>query len=343
MKDIFQRYLTEIEKELQGALPAPNEHLSPFYGMMRYHLGWADERFQAVEAKRGKRLRPLLCLLACEAAGGDYHLALPAAAAIELVHNFSLIHDDIEDRGHLRHHRPTVWHLWGEPQAINVGDGMLLLAHLTIHRLLDRGVSPGKMAAVMRALDAASLSLCQGQYLDLSFEERLDVTVEEYLAMIEDKTASLIACSTQIGAMLATDDGTLIEHYRHFGKNLGMAFQVIDDILGIWGDEEVTGKPAADDILNKKKTLPIVYALGQGLLEARGQGLGEIYGKDVLTDEDVRRVIAILDEVKARQYAERLASDYHRRALAELERTGTENEAQAMLRELTRFLIERMY
>ncbi len=349
MKDIFQRYLTEIEEELQRALPAPDERLSPFYGMMRYHLGWADERFQAAEAKRGKRLRPLLCLLACEAAGGDYRLALPAAAAIELVHNFSLIHDDIEDRGHLRHHRPTVWHLWGEPQAINVGDGMLILAHLTLHRLLERGVSPDKVAAVMKALDAASLSLCQGQYLDLSFEERLDVTVEEYLAMIEDKTASLIACSTQIGAMLATDDGMLIERYSRFGRNLGMAFQVVDDILGIWGEESVTGKPVADDIRQKKKSLPIVYALEQGLgdrgqgLRAREQGLGEIYGKDVLSDEDMRRVVAILEGVKARQYAERLASDYHRRALAELEKTGIENEAQAMLRELARFLIERVY
>ena len=340
MKGIFQRYLTEIEKELQGALPAPGEGLTPFYGMMSYHLGWADERFQAIETERGKRLRPLLCLLACEAVGGDYRLALPAAAAIELVHNFSLIHDDIEDRGHLRHHRPTVWHLWGEPQAINVGDGMLILAHLTLHRLLDRGVPPDKMSAVMRALDAASLALCQGQYLDLSFEERLDVAVEEYLVMVEGKTAALIACATKVGAMLATDDEALIERYRFFGGCLGLAFQMVDDILGIWGDPRAMGKPTASDIASKKKTLPIVYALGLG---ARGKALREIYGKEVLDEDDVQRVLGVLDELGARDYAQRMAEGYRDRALAELEKTGIENEAQKGLRELAKFLTERVY
>jgi len=362
MKDTFQRYLTEIEKELQRAFPAPDElsrhvtknwygakgressspgeGLIPFYGMMRYHLGWADERFQAIGAERGKRLRPLLCLLACEAVGGEYQLALPAAAAIELVHNFSLIHDDIEDRDHLRHHRPTVWHLWGEPQAINVGDGMFVLAHLTLHRLLDRGTPPSRMSAVVKALDAACLSLCQGQYLDLSFEERLDVTVEEYLAMVEGKTAALIACATKVGAMLATNDEALIERYRSFGECLGFAFQMVDDILGIWGDPKTTGKPAASDIACKKKTMPIVYALG---LEAKSKALREIYGKEALSKEDVQRVLAILDELGARDYAQRIAEGYRDRALVELEKTGIENEAQEGLRELARFLTERVY
>lgn len=342
MRDILEKYLMEIEKGLQEALSNSNERLAAFYGMMRYHLGWANERLESTEAVRGKRLRPSLCLLTCEVAGGDWHLALPAAAAIELAHNFSLIHDDIEDKSPFRHHRPTVWKIWGEPQSINVGDGMFILAHLALHRLLDRGVAPGKASAITRALNEACLALTQGQYLDLSFEDRLDVTVEEYLAMIKCKTAALIACATEVGAMLATDDETLIEHYRSFGEYLGLGFQVVDDILGIWGDPQVTGKPVADDIVHKKKTLPIVYALGQGL-GVRGKALRGIYCQEALDEKDAQMVLGILDALDARGYAQGMAKHYRDLALAELERTGIENEAQAKLKELAVLLTERTY
>ncbi len=335
----FEPYLAAIEAEMKAILTTPQKRLSPFYGMMRYHLGWTDERLRPIEGRRGKRLRPLLCLLTCEATGGRIEWALPVAAAIELMHNFSLVHDDIEDGDEERRGRPTVWKVWGEAQAINVGDGLLALSHLALHRLLERGFDPAKVVAVIKALDEACVSLCQGQYLDMSFESRFKVTLEEYLEMVRLKTAALISCAARTGAILATEDKVLIEGYRRFGENLGMAFQIMDDILGIWGDPKVTGKPAASDIAHRKKTLPILYALEQRM----GQRIKRIYRQEELGENDVRAVLHILDELKARDYAQEMAEGYHKRALAELEAMGIENEAQSKLKWLATFLIERTH
>jgi geranylgeranyl diphosphate synthase type I len=141
--------------------------------MMHYHLGWADEALRPLEGPSGKRLRPVLCLLACEAAGGTVEQALPAAAALELVHNFSLVHDDIQDQSRVRRGRATVWDLWGAAHGINVGDGLFVLSRLAVYGLLDRGVPTERTLSVTLALDRACQSLCEGQYLDMSFEERV--------------------------------------------------------------------------------------------------------------------------------------------------------------------------
>ncbi|MFQ6059066.1 MAG: polyprenyl synthetase family protein [Anaerolineae bacterium] len=337
---ILTRYASAVKAEMGAVLAAPHPALAPFYGMMGYHLGWLDEDFETTGARMGKGIRPMLCLLACEALDGNWRRALPAAAAVELVHNFSLIHDDIEDGSATRRGRPTVWSVWGEPHAINVGDGMLILARVALHRLAERGVEATKIQALARVLDEACLALCQGQYLDLSFEERLDVTVAEYMAMAEGKTAALLAAASQMGAMLASDDEELIACYRRFGRHLGIAFQITDDILGLWGDEAVTGKSAVDDILQRKKTLPIVYTLQQA---ADSKHVQEVFRKDVVDEGDIQAVLRILDEVDARGYAQRLAEEHRQRALAELEATGIEHEAQERLRQLALFLTERAY
>ena len=348
---ILTHYASAVEAEMRALLVTPHPSLAPFYDMMGYHLGWLDQRFQPTRARTGKRVRPALCLLACEALEGDPAVALPAAAAIELVHNFSLIHDDIEDGSATRRGRPTVWSVWGEPQAINAGDGMLILARSALHRLPPLhppqhwggkrgGVEAGRIQALTRVLDEACLALCQGQYLDLSFEERLDITIKEYLAMVEGKTAALLSAATRIGAMLASDDEDLITCYRLFGKHLGIAFQITDDILGLWGDETVTGKSVVNDILQRKKTLPIVYALGQA---ASSEHVQRVFGKDTIGEEDVQVMLDILDEVGARGYAQRIAEEHRQRALEALERTGIENEAQERLRQLALFLTRRAY
>ena len=145
LKSAFDIYLPRIEAELHQMLAVHNPQLRSFYGMMQYHLGWVDESFLPLQGDAGKRLRPLLCLLTCQASGGDPDQALPAAAAIELVHNFSLVHDDIEDKSDLRRGRPTVWKIWGAPQAINVGDGLFALARLAAQCLSDRGVPPERV------------------------------------------------------------------------------------------------------------------------------------------------------------------------------------------------------
>jgi geranylgeranyl diphosphate synthase type I len=345
LQDLFDRYLPAIEEELRRVLSIPDQRLSPFYGMMHYHLGWTDESFQATPSQAGgKRLRPLFCLLACQAVGGEPQQALPAAAAVELIHNFSLLHDDIEDNSPTRRHRTTVWKIWGEPQAINAGDGMFALAHLALQRLSEKGLPNDRVLAACRVFDQTCLALCEGQYLDMSFEDRLDVDVDQYLAMIHRKTAALLSCSTQLGALLGSGDVGLATHYARFGENLGMAFQIEDDILGIWGEEKVTGKPQAGDIRQRKKSLPIVYALQQeASLPVSTQRVHEVYRQKVIDEDAIKAVLGSLQALGARQHAQQMALDYHRRALADLEATGMENAGQDGLRELAKLLVNRKY
>ncbi len=285
-------------------------------------------------------LRPILCLLASHAASGDYRGAVPAAASIELVHNFSLIHDDIQDRSPQRRHRPTVWHIWGDAQAINAGDGLHVLAHLAHLRLLDRGCPASRVLATMKELDKACLELCEGQYLDISFEQETRVGLSAYLGMIGKKTAALFASSTRIGAMLGTDDKAVIEGLGRFGEELGLAFQIQDDILGIWGIEEKTGKPSLDDIRAKKKSLPIVYAMdtlkGQRLLV-----LEDALGEDILDDNKVSAVLSALEAAGSQTYCESLAKEYWDRAWSRLDALPLVREAEAALKQLAGGLVAR--
>jgi geranylgeranyl diphosphate synthase type I len=329
-------YLTAIEQELRAIVSAPTEAVGPLYDMMAYHLGWLDQELQAVEAYRGKRTRPLLCLLSCEAAGGDWKQALPAAAALELVHNFSLIHDDIEDDSPTRRGRPTVWTLWGLAHGVNAGDSMLVIARQTLVRLSDQGMDPATVLAALSILDQTLLYLCQGQYLDIASEGNLAVTEKLYLQMIGDKTAALIAASTQLGALIGgAAEGT--EHHRQFGWQLGLAFQMVDDLLGIWGDPQTTGKPAASDVRNRKMTLPVIFALQH----SDGSELADLYRREQLSQGDVHRAVAILDRVGARQYVQERAAQYEAKALAALESAGARPPASDHLRTLATSLTSR--
>ena len=327
------RYLALIEQEMRDLLAAKGS-VPGYYSMMQYHMGWLDERLEPVSGPQGKRLRPVLCLLACEAVGGQVGQALPAAAAVELVHNFSLIHDDIEDQSSTRRHRATVWKLWGEAQAINCGDGMYTAAFLKMSQLQDRGVDAQRVLAAQRVLGETCRSLTEGQYLDMRFEAEAEVELDPYLWMIRCKSAVLIACSTHLGAFLGGADTETVSSYRQFGENLGMAFQVIDDILGIWGAEDVTGKSTATDILSRKKTLPIVYALDDAELRA-------IYAQETIEACDVARVVDILDRKRARDYAEQLASKYSEQAVRHLRQTGMDSPAHRAIGELAQKLLSR--
>ncbi len=332
-------YLSEIEEEMRVLLAQRDPSLGLFYGPMGYHLGWVDREFRPVEAHPGKRIRPLLCLLVREAISGDYGVALPAAAAVELLHNFSLIHDDIEDGSPIRRGRATVWRLWGQPQAINIGDGLLVLSHLALQRLAERGVDPQTISRALQILDEACLALCEGQHLDLLFQQRTDLSVEEYLDMASRKTASLLECAAHLGALLACGDERVTESYRRFARNLGIGFQITDDILGIWGEEEETGKGVGEDIEVGKRTLPLVYALQEE--KRRGQTrLRDIYDREPV---DLEAVLSILNELGAKGYCQELAQRFSREALEELERTGIENQAQGHLKALALFLTERRY
>ena len=334
-------YLPAIEAEMRSVLRASDQTTGasdPFYGMIHYHMGWADTGFNPVTIKSGKRIRPLLCLLACAAAGGDWRQALPAAAAIEIIHNFSLVHDDIQDNSPTRRGRATLWTIWGQPQAINTGDAMFAMAHLALGRLTDRGVPAGTVVHALRRFDEMCVDLTRGQYTDMSFETRdSNVTVDEYLAMITGKTAVLLSLCAELGALVAGADETRAGHFAKFGRDLGLAFQIQDDILGIWGDEDITGKSAATDIVTRKKTLPILYGL------AKSETLRELYDDDNGEGEFVHRVVKALDEIGARQYAVDEAERYSNGALTSLSAAQPGGPAAAALHQLTDILLQRNF
>lgn len=325
---------------MQDLLSAPRPGVEPLYGMMRYHLGWADDVFRPVQASGGKRVRPLLCLLSCEAAGGQWQAAVPLAASLELVHNFSLIHDDIEDSSPTRRHRPTVWAVWGVPQAVNVGDAMFTLARSAVHSLADRGTPAEVVLATLQRIEESCLALCEGQHLDLSFEAHPQVTLDSYMHMIEGKTAALLACAAETGALVGGGLGGPHAAFREFGRELGLAFQVVDDILGVWGDPAVTGKPAAEDIRSRKKTLPLLHALE--VLAARGDSaLAALLAQPTLSEADVATAMACLQAAGSRQRADELATEHTGHALAALDQAAPPSEAREALRELTLGLVKR--
>src|SRR5947208_6787922 len=222
--------IADTEEEILRLVQDRDPSTHGVYGMVRYHLG-----LDGPGAVSGKRIRPLLGMLAYASIAGDHRRALPGAAAVELGHNFSLVHDDIEDGDRERRHRPTLWALHGIPQAINAGDTLFTLSRIALHRLTDLGFSDAKVLRLVRLYDETCLRLCEGQYLDIWTSEHDDaMSVELYFDMIGRKTAALIAASIEAGAMLATDDDEIIARYRSFGWNLGLAFQLNDDLLGIW-------------------------------------------------------------------------------------------------------------
>lgn len=342
LRTTLEHLLPQIEADLLEITRSPQHDLEPYYGMMHYHLGWVDEELQPLQTNSGKRLRPLLCLLACQALGGQLQHALPAASAVELIHNFSLVHDDIQDGSHIRRGRHAVWDVWGMPHGINVGDGLFVLARLALHRLDRHGVPSSRQQAAALALDRACLALCEGQYFDLAFEARPDIDLDRYMWMIRHKTAALLAAAAQLGAIVATDNTEQISRYHHFGESLGMAFQIQDDILGTWGDEQATGKSAATDIRDKKKTLLVVYTLDQARDRRAAQRLTDLYAQPGPLDESaVQLVQALFEEVGVHQYAEEMAEEYYRAALQSLEQTRIDNIAQSHLRELAASLLGR--
>jgi geranylgeranyl diphosphate synthase type I len=229
-----------------------------------YHLGWTDAAGVPTRGGGGKAVRPALATLSAQAAGAPTRVGIPGAVAVELVHNFSLVHDDVMDGDTERRHRPTVWAVWGTTSAILTGDALLALAHEV---LLD-SASPHRAAAA-RLLAETTRHLIRGQVLDVAFEQRHDVTLNECLDMVSGKTGALLSASAAIGAVLAGAPAEVTNALSTFGAEIGIAFQLVDDLLGIWGDPATTGKPVFSDLRSRKKSLPVTYTLSQGGPAAR--------------------------------------------------------------------------
>jgi geranylgeranyl diphosphate synthase type I len=332
----FTRFRDDIETEIKSLVL---EEGFPLYRMMGYHMGWLDEYGEAAEGESGKRIRPTLSLLACEALGGDVKAALPAAAAVELVHNFSLIHDDIQDGNSERHNRPTVWWVWGPAQAINAGDGMHALARLALLRQTGEGMSPERTLKAVGLLDQACLRLCEGQYLDLTYQERVDISQDAYFKMVEGKTAALISCAAELGAVMSSVEEPVERAIAQFGAKLGTAFQIRDDILDLWGQQD-TGKPLAGDILNKKKSLPIVYAI-ENASGAERRTLGDVYFKRVMEPEDIDKIIEVLETLGAREFCQAKADALCDEAVQSLKDAGLTSQQTEGLEAVARFIVTR--
>ncbi len=331
----FAHYLPALEEEMSQAVTARPGSPRLLYGMLQYHLGWMDESLQPQKSDGGKRLRPVFLLLSCEAQGGDWKQALPAAAAVELLHNFSLIHDDIEDSDITRRGRATLWTLWGEAQAINAGDALFAIAFKALTRLQETGVPPAVVLEAQRRYLETTLSLTEGQCRDIAFEILDDVREEEYLRMVEGKTAVLLGLCCELGGLIAGAPGERVEALREFGLNLGLSFQMHDDLLGLWGNPERTGKPVGADLRQHKKTLPILHGL------ARSPALRRLLSQPVLDEATIAQAQQLLEAEGSRDYTQARAAAYHQKALDALARAQGEGVAQETLEALTARLLGR--
>jgi geranylgeranyl diphosphate synthase, type I len=333
LKNLMESMLPAVEKQLQdfvSRLDKPYTHL--FHEMLTYHMGWSGPG--AGPETTGKRIRPILVLLSCSASGGNWEDALPAAACIELIHNFSLAHDDIQDLSDLRRGRLTVWKKWGKPQAINVGDILFILAQLA---LLDikKVFSPEKVLHAEEIIQEACLALSCGQFLDISYQERSDLALDDYWHMVSGKTAALVSACTDIGALLGGADDLARTYYRDFGQYLGLAFQVQDDYLGIWGDAVLTGKSTVSDLVTGKKSFPILHGLSRNGPFAHRWHEGGIIVKDVPS------LSALLSQEGSKLFTQETVSQMNDMAIKSLRLADPQGEAGEALFELSNILINR--
>ena len=340
MPAALQRYRPMVLREMQAVLDG---RTLPIYEMLRYHLGWQEADGSPRDQSAGKGMRPALCLLAADALEGTeaaQHRALAGAAAVEFVHNYSLVHDDIQDGDRERHHRPTVWVQWGKAQGINVGDALRELAQFALQRAGLAGTPAASVIAALDALSAAGLEMIEGQYLDLTFEERTEVTLADYLDMIERKTGAMMGCSLQLGGLLASGDPNLAARLRVAGRRLGLLFQIRDDYLGIWGDSAMTGKSSDNDIRRRKKSFPVVYTFAAAGQPER-ERLRRTYRQSELSDDDVQAVLAVMNSVDAAAATTQAAHKEYQAFVSELDGCGLSPEGQREFGAVADFLLQR--
>lgn len=299
---------SSFERALEAAITR-YDSTAPITAMIRYHFGYAagTGNFQ------GKRLRPMLLLAVAQEEGGSIDDALDAACAIEILHNYSLVHDDIEDGDRVRHGRDTVWAKWGTAHGINAGDSLCAISYLA---LLESDVPrpAERTVAMTRALHEANLAMCAGQGRDIAFEVEARVTMDDYLTMIAGKTAALFAAACEIGALAAGSDPARARAYGELGTAYGLGFQIEDDVLGTWGEAATTGKPVGSDLARRKWTFPVVWALDGPPSPARDV-VAQLYARSgALGEDDVAATIAALDALGVRDAAMCRAQAYFDRA-----------------------------
>ena len=313
----------------------------PMNTVAAYHFGWIDAEGNPADGDGGKAVRPALAVLSAQAAGAAPEVGVPAAVAVELVHNFSLLHDDLMDGDEQRRHRDTVWKVHGPAQAILVGDALFALGNEV---LLELGTVEAGRAA--RRLTAATRALIDGQAQDISFEHRERVTVEECLEMEGNKTGALLACAVSLGAVLGGADDTKADVLARYGYHLGLAFQAVDDLLGIWGDPQSTGKQTWSDLRQRKKSLPVVAALAAG--GPASEKLGELLAADAkssdfdsFSEEEFATRANLIEEAGGRRWTAEEARRQHAIALEALTTVDMPEAVRASLAALADFVVVR--
>ena len=346
----FARYQYRIDAALRAELSGFPESDRPgtgpgpgIYDIHRYYMGWQEIDGTHTNSTGGKRMRPTLAMLAADAVGGDLDRATPIAVALEYVHNFSLIHDDLEDMDRVRHHRPTVWAVWGQPAAIVSGNAMLKIADAAAWKLRSAGVEEYVALEAESVLTGHYLKMMEGQYLDIFFETEESVTVEQYLDMIERKTGALFEASMYLGGLVAPRSGPdrqKANALKAIGHELGRIFQIRDDVLGVWGGV-ATGKPVGADIKRKKKALPAVHALSAST-GASAKRLKEIFRTEGdLHEEDVHVVLEVMEELGTHDYCQSMAEQRWVAGKRMIESLDLSGSAAAEFIELGEFLLVR--
>ncbi len=306
---ILTLHTDAIVANLRETAPANGSFSSK---MIAYHMGWTDRNGQPTHSSPGKLIRPALCMWACQACGGSPETALPAAAALEWVHNFTLVHDDIQDGDRERRGRETVWAIWGLAQGINAGDALFARAFAT---LTTNGAHPERQLHATRLIADAVLVVVEGQSLDLRFEGKPDTTLRAYLRMVRAKTGALIGASLEAGAVMAGADGVLSERLGYAGTLLGIAFQIRDDWLGTWGDSAITGKSSSGDLGRCKLTFPVVAGYA-AMGESERARLRELFAPSHRSSKHLAEVRSLLEAVGGAELTRRAPQHFADRAAA---------------------------
>lgn len=320
-----------VDSSLEGVL----DRLCPeSRRVCAYHFGWQDESGRQTGMSGGKALRPALAFLSARAAEAHPKDALAGATAVELVHNFSLLHDDVIDDDDRRRHRLTAWRVFGEGRAILAGDDLLNLAS----QVILEAPSPNRTVALQR-LSETAMELNRGQHADLSFQDRLDVSIPECIDMATAKTGALISCSASIGAVLAGAPTALVDGLASFGRHLGLAFQAVDDLLGIWGEPMITGKPVGSDLRRKKKTLPVVFALCTG--DPSMDKLRRVLSCDAIAEGETESLIDLLERSGAGRWVTGLAEQETQLSLRALDGLPIPDDVRTDLEEVAQYVSTR--
>ncbi len=324
----YNEYQQGVEEELRAIFDGRDGFL---YNLLRYHLGWVDQQGRPQEGSTALHLQGAVSLACCEALGSDFRLALPAAAGVELVHHFTRVHGEVQAGRAEELDRPSIWWVWGPAQAINAGDGLHALGRTAMMRMAQRGAGAKSVLRAVRSLDTACLRLCEGQFMDLEFQDQMMVTKSAYMEMVNRKTGALTGCAAESGALAAGGTDAECEALQILGVNLGAAWQISRDIGELWGErgDGVT----ASNIISKKKSLPLIHALENGSIAARRE-LGGIYMKRVLETEDANRLVAILEESDSRSVAESTARQLVEEGLIAASGSGVPPAGMGLLNEL---------